>query len=139
MYNKRITPSEKMNLANFIDLYKLRIQKETEDGEKYFEDLYVCTDIIYTNKSDPLKDPFADIDPDTGLFIEGERKDPVTGETVYSFDIDSENWDIILKKDTSLEGVTLENLIKDYGNKMVEQIFPTEDEAGIHIFKLTIK
>jgi hypothetical protein len=120
MYNKIITPGEKMNLANFINLYKLRIQKEIKDKAKYFEDLYICTDIVYTNKSDPLKDP-------------------ITEESIYPFDVDSENWDIILKKDTSLKGVSLENLIKDYGNKMVEQVVSTEDETGIHIFKLTIK
>ena len=139
MHNKIIIPGEKMNLANFIDLYKLRIQKETKDKEKYFENFYICTDIIYINKSESLKDPIPIIDPDTGLFIKNERKDPVTGEIVYSFDVDCENWDIILKKNTSLKGVSLENLIKDYGNKMVEKVVSTEDETGIHTFKLTIK
>ena len=139
MYNKKIIPSEPMTLANFINLYKLRVQKKITDKEKYFEDFYICTDIIYINKSDSLKDPIPIIDPDTGLFIKNERKDPVTGEIVYPFDIDGENWDIILKKDTSLEGVSLENLIKDYGNKMVEQAISIEDETGIHTFKLTIK
>lgn len=121
MYNKIITPGEKMNLTNFIDLYKLRVQKKITDKEKYFEDLYICTDIVYINKSDPLKDP-------------------ITEEIiVYPFDVDCENWDIILKKNTSLKGVSLENLIKDYGDKMVEQVISTEDETGIHTFKLTIK
>lgn len=123
---KKIIPSEPLTLANFINLCQLRTKQK--DATDYTEH-YICVSVNYIPLTDPLRDPITkDI-----------LTDPETGNPVYPFVLDDENWEVVLSSDMSAGSLSLKDLIREHGDKIVAESYTTTNEKNITKFHLVIK